>query len=111
MGTFRFQLFRIATVVSGATCLTAEGPIVGRTNPARHVPLRIQNAASRTRRVGIGLRPGRLSETLSSGKCSRIRFHCPSRSFNTHTIQWHYIDVRSAFELGSSLLKEYATLR
>src|SRR5438874_5496401 len=64
---------------------------------------RIHNTASRTRRVGIGLRPGRLSGTFSSGKCSRIRSHCSSRSFNTHTILRHYIDVRNDFEIGSSL--------
>src|SRR5438874_7857100 len=63
---------------------------------------RIHNTASRTRRVGIGLRPGRLSGTFSSGKCSRIRSHCSSRSFNTHTILRHYIDVRNDFEIGSS---------
>src|SRR5437588_9913552 len=65
---------------------------------------RIHNTASRTRRVGIGLRPGRLSGTFSSGKCSRIRSHCSSRSFNTHTILRHYIDVRNDFEIGSNLI-------
>src|SRR6266436_4396479 len=69
---------------------------------------RIHNTASRTRRVGIGLRPGRLSGTFSSGKCSRIRSHCSSRSFNTHRILRHYIDVRNDFEIGSSLIDLYA---
>src|SRR2546430_17373303 len=65
---------------------------------------RIHNTASKTRRVGIGLRPGRLSGTFSSGKCSRIRSHWSSRSFNTHIILRHYIDVRNDFEIGSSLV-------
>src|SRR6266480_4267218 len=63
---------------------------------------RIHKTASRTRRVGIGLRPGRLSGTFSSGKCSRIRSHWSSRSFNTDTSLRHYIDVRNDFEIGSS---------
>src|SRR5437588_6518163 len=63
---------------------------------------RIHKTASRTRRVGIGLRPGRLSGTFSSGKCSRIRSHWSSRSFNTYTSLRHYIDVRNDFEIGSS---------
>src|SRR5438105_1173892 len=63
---------------------------------------RIHNTASKTRRVGIGSRPGRLSGTFSSGKCSRIRSHWSSRSFNTHIILRHYIDVRNDFEIGSN---------
>jgi len=40
--------------------------------------LRIQRSASRTFRVGIGLRPGRWGEICSSGKCFRMRSHCSS---------------------------------
>src|ERR1039458_673960 len=62
---------------------------------------KIHSAASTTWRVGIGLRPGRLSGTFSSGKCSRIRSHCSSRRSNTQAILRHYMRLRDDLEIGS----------
>src|ERR1700739_4561789 len=68
--------------------------------------LRIHSTASRTRRVGIGLRPGRAFGTFFSGKCSRIRSPCSSRRFNTRRILRHYMPQLNDFEIGSRLLTE-----
>ena len=66
---------------------------------------RIQSTASKTARVGMGLRPGRLSGMCSSGTCSRIRFHCSSRSSNMEArirTQSHRVNN---FEIGPRKLK------
>jgi hypothetical protein len=66
----------------------------------------IQNPehASKTARVGSGLRPGRLSGMCSSGKCSRICSHCSSRRRCMTGLIEREIRAVNYFEIGSSLL-------